>query len=125
MNPCEQFIDQNYLNLETYRRSGEAMQTPVWFVQDGRKFFVLTVADSGKVKRIRNNSSVNVVPCKSDGEPIGDWTPARGREVRNDPVIEEKVDQLLDMKYGKIKREMTRKAAATGRKYTVLEIVFD
>ena len=49
------FTSQQYLNLETFRKNGAAVKTPVWFVQDGDATFVRTLANSGKVKRIRNN----------------------------------------------------------------------
>jgi len=61
------FKKQKYLNLETLRKSGVGVRTPVWFVQDGNVLFVRTIADSGKVKRIRNNPQVNIAPCKVDG----------------------------------------------------------
>jgi len=125
MKPLDQFADQPYLNLETFRRNGEGMKTPVWFVQDGEKLYIRTIADSGKVKRIRNNPRINVSPCKMDGELIGSWCTARGGEIRDNPDIEETIDRLVDLKYGEIKREMTRKAAEAGRKYTILEIVVD
>jgi len=37
MNSLEQFSKMKYLNLETFRKSGQGMQTPVWFVQFWRK----------------------------------------------------------------------------------------
>ena len=55
-NHFEQFKDKKYLNLETYRKNGQVMPTPVWFVQDGEVFYVRTGANSGKVKRIRLKS---------------------------------------------------------------------
>ena len=125
MKPLEQFADQPYLNLETFRHNGEGMKTPVWFVQDGENLYIRTTADSGRVKCIRNNPGVNVSPCKVDGELIGSWYAARGCEVRDNLAVEETVDRLLDLKYGQIKREMARKAADAGRKYTILEIVVD
>jgi uncharacterized protein len=125
MNVLDQFSEKKYLNLETFRRSGESMRTPVWFVQDGRTLFIRTVAESGKVKRVRNNSRVNIAICEADGELTGPWVTATGHEVRNEPETESKVDQLLDVKYGEIKRELTRKAAEAGRKYTILAIVVE
>jgi len=56
------FINQKYINLETFRRDGRGVRTPVWFVQDGASLYVRTVADSGKVKRIRNQTQVNISP---------------------------------------------------------------
>jgi uncharacterized protein len=122
MSVLEKFANQPYLNLETFRRNGEAMRTPVWFVQDGQKLYVRTMAESGKVKRVRNNPKVNVAVCEVDGRITGEWLAGIGREVRGEPEIELKVDQLLDVKYGEVKRDLARKAAQTGRKYTILEI---
>ena len=79
MKSLDQFQKQKYLNLETFRKNGESMKTPVWFVQDGETIYVQTVANSGKVKRIRNNGRVNIAPCKMDGTPAGTWVPANAR----------------------------------------------
>jgi hypothetical protein len=125
MSVLDPFANQKYLNLETFRRNGEAMRTPVWFVQDGQTFYIRTVAESGKVKRVRNNPHVNIAPCEADGSVTGPWVAATGREVRGEPEIESTVDQLLDVKYGEIKRELERKAAEAGRKYTILAIVLE
>jgi len=125
MKSLDQFTNQPYLNLETFRRSGVGMKTPVWFVQEGDKLYVRTIADSGKVKRIRNTPRINVSSCKVDGEPIGNWFAARGREVQGTPTSEESINRLFDIKYGEMYREMTRKSSEAGHKYTILEIVFD
>lgn len=115
------FNNQQYLNLETYRRNGAAIKTPVWFVQDGETLYVRTIANSGKVKRIRNNPQVNVAPCKVDGALLGNWIPAQAREV-NDDSIDRKVDRLLGKKYGLMKIMFGLASSVKGQKYTVLEI---
>lgn len=115
------FAKQKYLNLETFRRNGESMKTPVWFVQDAETLYVRTVANSGKVKRIRNNRQVNIAPCKMDGRVTGSWIPALAHEMQ-DPDIDQKVDRLLAKKYGLINKVLTRRAAKEGRKDTILEI---
>lgn len=97
------------------------MKTPVWFVQDGEVLYVQTVANSGKVKRIRNNGSVNITPCKMDGTPTGSWVPASAREVTGDEIAK-KVNRLLDKKYGLMKKMFAWQAAKQGRQDTVLEI---
>ena len=66
MNSPEQFNKKQYLNLETFRKNGESMKTPVWFVQDGETIYVQTAANSGKVKRIRNNGNFLFVTCPHD-----------------------------------------------------------
>lgn len=121
MNLTEPFNNQQYLNLETYRRNGIAVKTPVWFVQDGEILYVRTLANSGKVKRIRNNSEVQIAPCKVDGALLGSWIPAQAREM-NDHSIDRKVDQLLGKKYRLMKTMFSLASALKGQKYTVLEI---
>jgi PPOX class probable F420-dependent enzyme len=115
------FLNQKYLNLETFRKNGVSVRTPVWFVQDGDALFVRTVANSGKVKRIRNNDQVNIAPCKMDGVLLGDWVQAVAREVK-DQEIDRKVDHLLGKKYGMIKTMFTLAGGLNGRKNTILEM---
>jgi uncharacterized protein len=121
MPALEQFKKQKYMNLETFRRSGECMKTPVWFVQDEQTLYVQTLANSGKVKRIRNNERVNITPCKMDGTPTGSWVPAEAREVTS-AEIANKVNRLLEKKYGLVKKLLTMQANRQGRKDTILEI---
>ena len=45
-----------YLNLATFRRSGAAVETPVWFAAHAGRLYVFTEADAGKVKRLRANA---------------------------------------------------------------------
>lgn len=62
--------------LVTFKRSGEAMPSPINHgVADGR-IYVRTDASTGKVKRIRNNPNVIVVPSSLRGKPRG--RPAAG-----------------------------------------------
>ena len=121
MTAFNQLTQPQYINLETFRKSGIGVKTPVWFVQEGETLFVRTVANSGKVKRIRNNTHVNIAPCKADGALLGEWVPALARELRNEEV-DRKVNRLLSKKYGLMKTFFTITAALQRRKYTVLEI---
>ena len=94
-----QFEKQNYLNLETFRKNGQAIKTPVWFVQAGETFFVWTQANAGKAKRIRNNGAVRIVPCTSSGEVLGEWLPARAQANEAPEAISE-LEKLMKKKYG-------------------------
>jgi PPOX class probable F420-dependent enzyme len=64
-----------YINLETYRRNGQAVATPVWFTIDDNNdmIYVVTRTKTGKVKRLRNNPKVRIVPCGMRGQPKGEW----------------------------------------------------
>lgn len=119
------FTDEPYISLETYRRDGTPMRTPVWFVRHGSRLYIRTVAESGKVKRLRANPHVRIALCDRLGNVTGSWVAATGREVRDDPGLYARVDQLLDEKYGQIKRQLAAQAAAEGRVYTILEMRLD
>jgi hypothetical protein len=121
MSSLVNFPKHKYLNLETFRKTGVGVRTPVWFVMDGDILYVRTIADSGKVKRIRNNSQVNIAPCKVDGALLGEWIPAEAHELTGDE-INRKVDRLLDKKYGLIKKIFSMAGGNNGRKNTVLEL---
>jgi PPOX class probable F420-dependent enzyme len=62
---------QKYVSLVTFRKTGAAVHTPVWFGEDGGKLYVMTRSDSGKYKRIRNNPRVQVAPCTVRGKITG------------------------------------------------------
>lgn len=94
----EQFANQKYLNLETYRRNGNGVRTPVWFVEHEGKLYVRTGAKSGKAKRIRNFPNVQVAPCKAQGEVIGKWVSGTARRV--DGKQADVINQLFSRKYG-------------------------
>src|SRR5260221_1636589 len=71
-----------YVNLETFRKNGQGVRTPVWFAGEPEqgapeKLYVYSTADSGKAKRIRNNSRVRVAPCDVSGKLLGEWVDAR------------------------------------------------
>lgn len=78
------FRDQKYLNLETFKKSGEGVKTPLWFAADPAKdlagnearLYIYTIGNTGKVKRIRNNHNVKIAPCTIRGEVLGEWSSA-------------------------------------------------
>jgi hypothetical protein len=121
LNKLEQFANQKFINLETFRKSGESKKTPVWFTQDGRTLYVRTVDNSGKVKRIRNNGSVNIAPCKVDGVLVGEWVPAQARQVR-DPQIDQKVGRLIGKKYGLMAAILALRSKFRRNEYAILKI---
>lgn len=115
------FKVKKYLNLETFRKSGEGVKTPVWFIMDGNIIYIQTQAHSGKVKRIHNNGSVTIAPCTVDGRVTGEWMNAFAREVKEETIIQN-VDQLLGKKYGLLKKLFFSKASEQNNDRTVLEI---
>ena len=67
------FEGQKYLCLETYKKSGQGVKTPVWFVISDGIIYVATAESSGKVKRLKHNKSVRIVPSNYKGVPKGSW----------------------------------------------------
>ena len=59
--------DERFVSLTTYRRTGAAVSTPVWIARDGGDLLVTTPKDTGKVKRLRNDSRVQLRPCSRTG----------------------------------------------------------
>jgi uncharacterized protein len=98
----EQFANQNYLNLESYRKNGKPVLTPMWFAKGDGVLYVYTLADAGKVKRIKNNPRVRVVACDVRGKPKGIWVDAEATIVHGAKA--ERGDKLLNRKYGWWKR---------------------
>ncbi|HXZ31403.1 MAG TPA: PPOX class F420-dependent oxidoreductase [Terriglobales bacterium] len=70
---------QRYISLITFRKSGVAVPTPVWFGEAGGKLYVKTRNDSGKYKRIRNNPRVRIAPCTMRGAISGPQFEATAR----------------------------------------------
>jgi PPOX class probable F420-dependent enzyme len=93
----EPFGAQNYISLETFKKNGQGVKTPVWFVLHNNALYVYTEADSWKVKRIRNNRRVRVAICNFRGTIKGPWLDGTASIVEGDERLA--VDKLLDRKY--------------------------
>jgi uncharacterized protein len=117
-----QFAGEKYINLETYRKNGKGVRTPVWFVEtdddDGGILYVRTSDDTGKYKRIRNNPSVQIAPCDMRGGVKGKWVKGETRMASEDEKL--KAFKMLEKKYGMIYK-MTR-MFMSGKNYVVIAI---
>ena len=96
--PFEGLEGHKYLNLTTFRRSGEAVSTPVWFALVDGCIYVCTDPDSGKMKRIRNNPRVLLTPCNPWGRPRGESVEGVARIVGGEETFEG-VSRTLLRKY--------------------------
>ncbi len=88
-----------YISLETIRRNGIGVKTPVWFAARNGRLYVFTEASSWKVKRLRNNPRIRVAPCSVRGRVRGDWIKGTGRRVDEAAIVEGAYEALL-RKYG-------------------------
>jgi len=90
---------ESYLSLETFKRDGTGVRTPVWFAERDGRLYVFTEAASWKVKRLRNDPRIRVAACGVRGGLRGEWHPGRGRRV-DDPEEESRGYEALRRKYG-------------------------
>jgi PPOX class probable F420-dependent enzyme len=89
------FDGEKYLNLETYRRSGTGVRTPVWFAlapadapgPNAPRLYVYSTADSGKAKRIRRSGVAKIAPCDVRGNVSGQWIDAHVEIVSGDEFV--------------------------------------
>jgi uncharacterized protein len=85
--------------ITTYKRSGEAVPTPVWFgIDAGGKLYFRTARDVAKARRLRNNPRVRVAPCTVRGKPLG--VPVEGTARELPPEEEERAEDALRSNYG-------------------------
>jgi PPOX class probable F420-dependent enzyme len=89
---------EKYVLLTTFRKDGREVATPVWVVRDGDALGIWTVADSGKVKRIRRSGAVTVAPCDVRGRPHGEAVPGTASIL--DSGSADRLRNLLRRKYG-------------------------
>jgi PPOX class probable F420-dependent enzyme len=57
--------------LTTFRKTGQAVTTPVWFAISPGTIYVETHADAGKLKRLRHTARVTLAPCTYNGKVTG------------------------------------------------------
>jgi uncharacterized protein len=150
-----QFAKAKYLSLETFRKTGVGVRTPVWFAQEadppwrialaqegmeerqpsldanslairaeeGGVFYVYTLPDSGKAKRIRNNPRVRVAPCDMRGNLRGAWVDAHSRICEGEEIAHGQ--DLLRRKYGWLKIAGDFFSRLRGRTQIVIAIHVD
>ena len=87
-----------YINLETFRKNGNGVKTPVWFVTENDKIYVITRESTGKVKRLANNPKVNFAPCSFKGSIEGEWISGEATLITGDEA--QKAVKLRKKKYG-------------------------
>ena len=92
------FLDQKYVNLETYKKDGTPVRTPVWFMIDNGIIYVMTREKTGKVKRLKNNQNIRIVPCSFKGKPESEWIKGIAQKVAGEEA--EKAIKLRKKKYG-------------------------
>ena len=88
-----------YIALETFRKNGQAVNTPVWTVAQEGKLLVWTQGDSWKVKRARNNPRVRVARCDMRGNVQGPWVEGVVMSISDDEETKRSMAARLRRKY--------------------------
>jgi len=73
---------QRYLSLATFRKSGVAVYTPIWFAEDDNKLYFMTSSKTGKYKRIattRKSRSLHAPSAEKSPAPNSPQPPASCR----------------------------------------------
>ena len=97
-----QLSKAKFISLETYKRNGEAVRTPVWFVEESGLIFFHSPAKSWKVKRLQRNPVVRLAPCARFGRIEGKWL--TGKATRIDGEDGERIVKLVNSKQGLVDR---------------------
>lgn len=98
MDELTRLSSGKYLSLTTFKKSGDAVATPVWVAREGDHLYVTTRADSWKVKRLRNNPDVLLAPCDMRGNITGEQVPGYGEVL--DAAGSSHVRELINKRYG-------------------------
>src|SRR5437016_13485644 len=91
--------------LTTFRKTGEAVTTPVWFAESLGTIYVETHADAGKLKRLRHTARVTLTPCTYSGKVTGSVIAGHARMLTES-------------------EERTAASAALAKKYGVMRPLF-
>jgi len=98
MSVLEDLHSQKYISLETYRKNNQPVRTPVWFVIDNDLVYVVTREETGKVKRLKNNSQVKISACTFKGKSTAEWI--SGNALRVSGEESKTAIKLRKKKYG-------------------------
>ncbi len=103
--------DEDHVSLATFRRSGEAVPTAVWFALHEGALYARSQAAAGKMKRIRNRGDVQIAICDAAGVVSGPWLAGTARILEDSDPLVATADALLDEKYGERRRALARSRA--------------
>ncbi len=126
---------ERYISLETFRKNGTGVRTPVWFAvhedeEEKRSIIVFTNGTSYKVKRLRRNTKCQVAACNMRGSVNGNFFAGQCRILdeskAEDKTLSDTAYRILNKKYGWQMRMLTITARLGRRRkdWTVLEISF-
>ena len=114
------FAEVQYINLETFKKDGTKVTTPVWVAQQNNTLVVTTGKNAGKVKRIRNNGKAVIYTTNQSGSKrLSEELEVKGSILIDEELKTEAVN-ILKKKYGMMAKMML-KGPNENRSIIVLE----
>ena len=102
------FANVQYINLETFKKDGSKVTTPVWVAQQNNSLVVTTGKNAGKVKRIRNNGKAIIYTTNQSGsKKLSEELEVKGSILSDEDLITEAVT-ILKKKYGMMAKMMLK-----------------
>ena len=98
MKNLDEIKSEKYISVETFKKDGTSVKTPVWFTIKDNLVYVVTRDQTGKVKRLKNNLNVKIATCNIKGKIKGRWNSGTVK-ILNKQETEEAVKRR-DKKYG-------------------------
>jgi PPOX class probable F420-dependent enzyme len=95
--------DEKYLSFTTFKKSGDAVSTPVWVVTlDSGELAFWTSSGSGKAKRLAHTAKVTLQPSDARGKVKDGSAPSTGqaRLIASDDPLFAQVQEKVKAKYG-------------------------
>jgi PPOX class probable F420-dependent enzyme len=109
--------DARYVNLLSFKRDGNGVETPVWAAPLDGKIVIYSAGDSYKVKRIRRNPKIRIARCNVRGKLLGPWLDGTCAIVE-DRAHQERIMDALMRKYGWQVKVLNFFAGIAGRRET-------
>jgi len=102
------FAEVQYINLETFKKDGTKVTTPVWVAQQNNSLVVTTGKNAGKVKRIRNNGKAIIYTTNQSGsKKLSEELEVKG-SILSDEDLKTEAVTILKKKYGMMAKMMLK-----------------
>jgi len=115
-DPFAYLATQEFIVLTTYRKDGTAVPTTVWFAYDQGKVYITTNTAAGKMKRVRNNGRVEMIPSDRVGNLLELPEIAGVAQEVQAPEEKQRAHAVLEQKYGEPFRQIVSQRSE-GRVY--------
>jgi PPOX class probable F420-dependent enzyme len=117
------FARQKTVLLTTYKRDSNPVATPVSIAVEGSCAYVRSFEKAWKVRRMRNNSAVELAPCTTLGRPTGPAASLQARRLQGEEA--RPAARLLARKYPLLQRVLVPSMHRLGRAKTGRTVHFE